>query len=83
MALRARAYLADAEGRPAEAIAILERAEGVASAARRPIDAAVARAQRGKRLGGDEGAALLRRSRADLAALGAGERLLEEDAALR
>lgn len=80
---RARAYVADTRGRPDLAIAYLERAEREAARFDRKIDVEVARYQRGLRLGGDEGRALVDGSRAAVGALGASELVLREDAGRR
>ncbi|GIW73370.1 MAG: hypothetical protein KatS3mg102_2912 [Planctomycetota bacterium] len=83
LGLRACAYAADASGERARALALLEQAEAAAGRAGRPLDAAIARYQRGRRLGGRMGAALIAQARQRLAIAGASERLLEEDAGLR
>jgi hypothetical protein len=82
-AWRARAYAEDARGRPERAIALLERAEQEAAQFGQQIDVAVARYQRGRRLGGDAGLALITAARACLEELGARPAVLEEDAGLR
>jgi len=82
-AYRAEAYAADAEGRPEEALRLLREAERRAAVLDRPGDVAICRFQRGLRVGGAEGDALVAEARATIIALGATERLLEEDAALR
>ena len=83
MSWRARAYAADAVGRAEEALAHLEQAEAAAERAGQPIDLAIARYQRGRRLGGDEGDALIAAARRALVEIGAAERMLEEDVGLR
>ena len=83
LAWRALAYVADATGRPEQALTHLARAEREAELFGQRIDVAIARHQRGLRLGGDEGAALQQQARALLAELGAGEQLLAEDAGQR
>jgi hypothetical protein len=77
-ALRALAYLAEARGRPERALQELERAEAEAARHGQRIDAAIARYQRGKRLGGDRGLALQSESRAAMEALGLEGTSLEE-----
>jgi hypothetical protein len=76
---RARAYAAEARGDAATGLAHLERAERVASGYGRALDAAIARYQRGLRLGGDEGRRFQSEARAAVQALGASELLLAED----
>ncbi len=80
---RALAYAADARGRPEEAVTLLQRAEQDAERLGQPIYVAMARFQRGLRVGGDEGAALQAEARALLLPTGASTRLLWEDAATR
>lgn len=80
---RALAYLADARGRPEEALRLLELAETRATTHDRALSAAIARFQRGLRLGGDEGEALQADARRALEALGMHPFLLHEDPALR
>jgi hypothetical protein len=80
---RAMAYLEDARGRPTEALAWLERAERAAVAHDRAIATAIARFQRGLRIGGDEGAALVAAGEQAIAELGASSILLREDPARR
>ena len=80
---RARAYAADAMGRPDEAVLLLERAEREADRYGRTIDSAIARYQRGRRLGGDEGRLLQDGAHLEIERVGAGPALLEEDAGLR
>jgi hypothetical protein len=78
-AIRALAYLADAQGRPERAISELSRAEKEAERHGQRIDVAIARYQRGLRLSGDEGAALAAESRAVIEQLGLKTQCLEED----
>src|SRR5262249_2924309 len=80
---RARAYAADARGRREDALRFLERSEIEAAKHERKLDVATARYQRGLRIGGDEGRALIDGARASVRAAGIAERLLEEDAGLR
>jgi tetratricopeptide (TPR) repeat protein len=80
---RARAYVADAMGRPEQAISYLEKAEREAERFGRCIDPLIARYQRGRRLGGDEGAALCADARERVIAAGSHPSILEEDAGLR
>jgi tetratricopeptide (TPR) repeat protein len=83
MSWRARAYSADAAGRAALALQHLERAEQEARRFGRSIDVAIARFQRGLRVGGETGASWMSEARAMLRPLGASEALLREDARLR
>ncbi|MEZ4339798.1 MAG: hypothetical protein R3B82_24520 [Sandaracinaceae bacterium] len=80
MATRALAYAEDALGRPERALELLARAAAEADAHGRPVDAAIARYQRGRRLGGDEGREAMERARAEVTRVGASPRLLDEDA---
>lgn len=80
---RARAYAADALGRPDRALAHLARAEAEAARFDRRVDVAIARWQRGRRIGGDLGAELCADARAIVDALGVSPLVLEEDAGLR
>jgi hypothetical protein len=80
---RALAYVADAEGNPEEAILRLQQAEEDASRHERPLSAAIARYQRGRRLGGTTGERLQQFARDAVGKLGAAEALLDEDPALR
>ncbi|MBX3276200.1 MAG: hypothetical protein KF729_38460, partial [Sandaracinaceae bacterium] len=73
----------DGRGRPAASLALLERAEALSLAHARPVAAAIARYQRGARLGGDEGAALCRDAEGVIAQAGLSPALLQEDPALR
>ncbi len=82
-ARRARAYAADALGRREEALEQLRVAEREAARYERRVDVAIARWQRGRRIGGDEGAALCREARDIVAALAVSPLVLEEDAGLR
>lgn len=82
-ATRALAYAEDEVGRPAHAIALLVRAEEEAARLSQSIDVAIARHQRGLRIGGEEGATLVRSARDAIAAAGTHERVLEEDAGRR
>ena len=76
---RALAYVEDELGRPEEAIRVLASAEIDALAFGQRVDAAVARYQRGLRLGGDEGRALCASARALAAETGARAVVLDED----
>jgi hypothetical protein len=82
-ALRALAYAADATNAPTRALAHLERAEAEAAHVGQTIDVAIARYQRGIRLGGDEGRALVAGAREAIVAAGSREAVLEEDAGRR
>jgi hypothetical protein len=77
-AIRALAYLAEHEGAPSLAIALLAEAEGKAFALDQRVDAGIARYQRGLRLGGSEGAQLARSAAELVTSVGASERLLYE-----
>jgi hypothetical protein len=77
-AIRALAYLAEAQGRPERALAELRRAEAEADRHGQVIDIAIAREQRGRRLGGTEGAALRASGGETIARLGLSPRCLEE-----
>jgi hypothetical protein len=83
MAQRALAYAADAKGRQQRALDLLRAAEEAAARDGRPLDEAVCRYQRGKRIGGGEGQALMQAAREQIADRGATELMLEEDAGLR
>jgi hypothetical protein len=83
LALRAAGYAADYVGRPAEALRWLAQAEAMALAAGQRIDVAVARYQRGIRLGGDEGRTLCTNASELLRRTGAHPMLLHEDIARR
>jgi hypothetical protein len=78
-AWRARAYAADAGDRPERALALLEQAEAEAAQFGQQLDVAVARYQRGLRLGGDAGAGLQQEARQLVQQIGAGVELLDED----
>jgi hypothetical protein len=80
---RAEAYLSDALGLPERALRQLWLAEQAAQAFHQPLDAALARYQRGLRLGADQGRALREQARAAVRHRGAAGRLLDEDVALR
>lgn len=80
---RVRAYLADARGHPEEAIAWLERSEAAAEDVGRAVAQGIARAQRGLRLGGDEGARLVSEGQVLLESVGASPDLLLEDPTYR
>jgi hypothetical protein len=82
-AWRARAYAADATGHPERALALLERAEREAGSFNQQLDLAIARYQRGRRLGGDRGAELVAQAERITEDQGGGPSLLEEDAGLR
>jgi len=83
VSFRARAYAADAAGDPATALSLLASAEESAARYGRRVDVAIARWQRGDRIGGDEGASLRRESEATVDALGASRVILREDAGRR
>ncbi len=74
---RALAYLEEHMGAPEAAMARFEAAEREAVRLGQPMDAALARFARGKRLGGDTGAALIVSARALLAENGISDRLFE------
>ena len=78
-AIRASAYLEEHMGQADAALALLARADEEATRAGQPVEAGIARYQRGRRMGGDEGAALVTSARALLVEAGASERLLDED----
>ena len=80
---RARAYAADALGRPEDALLYLGRAEEEAARYERKVDVAIARWQRGKRLGGDYGAELRTSAEELVRSLEVSPLLLQEDAGLR
>jgi tetratricopeptide (TPR) repeat protein len=80
---RARGYAADAEGRPEDAVLYLARAEEEAARFDRKVDAAIARWQRGRRLGGDYGAELCASAEELVRSLEVSPLLLQEDAGLR
>lgn len=80
-ARRALAYAEDVKGRPEHALQQLELAEREATEHGRPIDLAIARHQRGRRLGGDEGRALMASAAAVVGAAGGSSRVLDEDPA--
>jgi hypothetical protein len=82
-AWRARAYTADATGHPEQALALLERAEQEAGSFHQQLDLAIARYQRGRRLGGDRGAELVAEAERIVREQDGGTGLLEEDAGLR
>jgi tetratricopeptide (TPR) repeat protein len=82
-AWRALAYAADARGAPREALRLLARAEREALACAQPMQAEVARYQRGLRIGGEEGRALVLAARRAAREGGTAELMLEEDAGLR
>jgi hypothetical protein len=73
---RALAYLEEHLGHPEAAMARFEAAEREALRLGQPIDAALARFARAKRLGGDTGAAMIVSARALLAEAGVSERVL-------
>ena len=79
MAMRALAYLEEHDGRRDRALLTLERAEHAALAREQIIDAAIARYQRGARIGGDIGASLRASARALITQTGASEGLLENE----
>jgi hypothetical protein len=78
MAIRALAYLEEHEGRAERALLTLERAEREALAREQLIDAAIARYQRGVRLGPDAGNGVMASARTLLAEVGASEQILEQ-----
>jgi Protein kinase domain/AAA ATPase domain len=78
-ALRALAYAEELRGRPARALALLSEAEDEATRFGQAFDAAIARYQRGKRLGGEEGKRLRGEGREGLARCGGGAVWLDED----
>ncbi len=77
--IRAEAYTEDALGRSARALALLEEAENEAARWHQRVDVAIARFQRGLRIGGDEGKGLLIEARRLISEAGASEILLHED----
>ena len=81
MTTRAAAYAADAAGQPERALRLLADAERQAREARRPLDAAVARYQRGRRLGGSEGTREMEAARTDVERAGSSVAFLDEDPA--
>jgi tetratricopeptide (TPR) repeat protein len=84
MAIRAAAYAADYVGSPPEkALGILLRAERLAERVNQRMDIAIARYQRGIRIGGSEGEGLIASARALMQEAGAHPLLLEEDVARR
>jgi eukaryotic-like serine/threonine-protein kinase len=83
MAMRALAYAADYVGKPEDSLVQLARAEQRAAEVNQMVDVAIARFQRGIRLLGSEGKALVREAEQILAATGAHPVLLHEDPARR
>jgi hypothetical protein len=83
MAMRAAAYAADYDGEPQQALALLARAELRAAEVDQRIDVAIARHQRGVRLRGAEGHALVESAARLLEEAGAHPLLLAEDPARR
>ncbi|MFW5739755.1 MAG: hypothetical protein ACOC1F_05255 [Myxococcota bacterium] len=83
LALRALAYAADACGREADALWQLQRAESMAEQFDQRIDSAIARFQRGLRLGGRRGREMCEQARTQMQAYGGGEAILREDVGLR
>lgn len=81
--LRTLAYAQDASGAPERAIALLHEAETRAAAAGRRIDVAIARFQRGTRIGGDEGRVLTTEAHEVVTSLKSAPAILHEDPALR
>jgi hypothetical protein len=79
-AYRAMAYAEDARGDRDRAVVLLERAEREAAAHAQPVDVALAKYQRGKRLGSPGGARLMATARLEARNSGASESVLEEDA---
>lgn len=82
-AIRAEAYAADATGDPELALAYLQEAEDTAARYDQRLEVAVARYQRGLRLGGDEGRDLRTRAEATVSELGVAPILLQEDVGYR
>lgn len=78
-AIRAMAYARDAARDGVECLSLLSRAEAEAIRWGHPISAAIARYQRGIRVGGDDGDELIRRAEAELITVGADRRILDED----
>jgi hypothetical protein len=74
------AYAEDARGDRDRAVVLLERAEREAAAHAQPVDVALAKYQRGKRLGSPGGARLMATARLEARNSGASESVLEEDA---
>jgi hypothetical protein len=83
MAMRAAAYAADHEGEPQRALALLARAELRAAEVDQRVDVAVARYQRGIRMSGSAGQALVASAERLLAQTGAHPLLFDEDPAHR
>jgi serine/threonine protein kinase/tetratricopeptide (TPR) repeat protein len=83
LALRAAAYAYDASGKPEQALRQLGRAEQFAETYGQPIDVAIARYQRGLRLGGDEGKALMRSAEQAVVRAGSRTLMLHEDPSRR
>jgi serine/threonine protein kinase len=81
--IRAEAYTDDTLGRPARALALLGEAEEEAARWQQRVDVAIARFQRGLRLGGDEGKGLRSDAQRLISEVGASEILLHEDPRLR
>ncbi len=79
VAQRVYAYIADAKGKPEEAIEWMREAVAKSGHFGRRVDESVARYQLGLRIGGDEGAELRERARRDITAAGAATALLHED----
>ena len=77
--IRAEAYTEDALGHPARALTLLEEAEKEAGRWNQRIDVAISLYQRGRRIGGDNGAALQTDARRLMGETGASETLLSED----
>jgi hypothetical protein len=77
-AIRALGYAEELKGNPEGAIDHLAKAEAEARSTQQGIDIAIAQYQRGRLLGGDQGASLTAQARRGLASLGVGERLLAE-----
>jgi len=80
VAYRAMAYAEDARGRADRARELLERALDEAIARSQPVDAAIARFQLGRRLGGARGDGLVAEAITQATAAGASAAALEEDA---
>jgi len=76
--IRAEAYAEDSLGRPAHALALLHEAEQEALRWNQHVDVAIARFQRGVRVGGDEGHALRVDAERLISESGASELLLHD-----
>lgn len=83
LAQRALAYVADAGGKPETALRRLRRAESLALSLDQQIDVAIARYQRGLRLGGETGRELCQQAAGLVEEQGGGIAILQEDVGLR